>query len=162
MVLGHLGGYERRHRELLTGDRAGRVELLLARGASERCGDKGRRADDDAGAWDDRASGIRSQRRDPGPAIYTRLPLETSFHHSHPQIPGISYTEALVFLNHHEVGVVKSRGGQFSAPINLRNLPAGTDQVKITVITTAGSIISGTRTYHTCRKRLPFHGPPRL
>jgi hypothetical protein len=75
---------------------------------------------------------------------------------------GISYTEALVFLNRREVGVVKSRSGQFSAPINLRNLPAGTDQVKITVITTTGSIISGTRTYHTCHKRLPFHGPPRL
>jgi hypothetical protein len=75
---------------------------------------------------------------------------------------GISYTEALVFLNRHEVGVVQSRAGQFSAPINLRNLPAGTDRVKITVITTSGSIISGTRTYHTCHKRLPFHGPPRL
>ena len=56
----------------------------------------------------------------------------------------------------------RKRAGQFSAPINLRNLPAGTDQVKITVITTSGSIISGTRTYHACRKRLPFHGPPRL
>ena len=75
---------------------------------------------------------------------------------------GISYTEAIVFLNHHQVGVVQSHSGQFSAPINLRNLPAGTDQVKITVITTTGSIISGTRTYHTCRKRLPFKGPPRL
>jgi hypothetical protein len=78
------------------------------------------------------------------------------------QYRGISYTVAIVFLNRHQVGVVKSRAGQFSAPINLRNLPAGTDRVKITVITTSGSIISGTRTYHTCRKRLPFHGPPRL
>jgi hypothetical protein len=75
---------------------------------------------------------------------------------------GVSYTEAIVFLNRREVGVVKSRRGQFSAAINLRNLPAGTDQVKITVITTTGSIISGTRTYHTCRARLPFLGPPRL
>jgi hypothetical protein len=75
---------------------------------------------------------------------------------------GISYTEALVFLNRHEVGAVQSRSGQFSAAINLRNLPAGTDRVKITVITTTGAIISGTRTYHTCHKRLPFHGPPRL
>jgi hypothetical protein len=75
---------------------------------------------------------------------------------------GISYTEAIVFLNRHQVGVVKSHSGRFSAPINLRNLPAGTDQVKITVITTTGSIISGTRTYHTCRKRLPVHGRARL
>jgi hypothetical protein len=76
--------------------------------------------------------------------------------------PGISYTEAIVFLNRQQVGVVRSRGGRFSAPINLRNLPAGTDVVKITVITTTGSIISGTRTYHTCRKHLPFHGKARL
>jgi hypothetical protein len=76
--------------------------------------------------------------------------------------PGISYTEALVFLNRKPVGVVKSRKGQFSAPINLRGLPAGTFPVKITVITTTGSIITGKRTYHTCRKRLPFNGAPRL
>jgi hypothetical protein len=76
--------------------------------------------------------------------------------------PGISYAEAIVFLNRHEVGVVKSRKGQFSAPINLRGLPAGTFPVKITVITTRGSIISGTRTYHTCRKRLGFRGRGRL
>jgi hypothetical protein len=69
--------------------------------------------------------------------------------------PGISYVEAIVFLNHHTVGTVKSRRGQFSAAINLRGLPAGTFPVKITVITTTGSIISGTRTYHTCRKKLP-------
>ncbi len=76
--------------------------------------------------------------------------------------PGITYVEAIVFLNRHEVGVVGSKGGQFSAPINLSGLPAGTFPVKITVITTAGSIISGTRTYHTCHTRIPFHGPGRL
>jgi hypothetical protein len=75
---------------------------------------------------------------------------------------GISYVEAIVFLNRRKVGVVKSRSGQFSSAINLRNLPAGTVRVKITVITTSGSIIAGTRTYHTCHKRLPFLGPPRL
>ncbi|MEA2313645.1 MAG: hypothetical protein QOI03_337 [Solirubrobacteraceae bacterium] len=75
---------------------------------------------------------------------------------------GISYTVAIVFLNRKQVGVVKSHGGQFAAPINLRGLPAGTVRVKITVITTAGAIIAGTRTYHTCHKRLPFAGKPRL
>jgi hypothetical protein len=75
---------------------------------------------------------------------------------------GISYEEAFVYLNRRKVGVVKSRAGQFSSAINLRNLPAGTVRVKITVITTTGAIISGTRTYHTCHKRLPFLGPPRL
>jgi hypothetical protein len=71
------------------------------------------------------------------------------------QYRGISYVEAIVFVNRHTVGVVKSRGGQFSAAINLRGLPAGTFPVKITVITTTGAIISGTRTYRTCRKKLP-------
>jgi hypothetical protein len=75
---------------------------------------------------------------------------------------GISYTEVIVFLNKKTVGTVKSRNGQFSAPINLRGLPAGTFVVKITVITATGNIIAGKRTYHTCRKKLPFSGPPRL
>jgi hypothetical protein len=76
--------------------------------------------------------------------------------------PGITYVEAIVFVNHHTVGVRKSRKGQFSAPINLRGLPAGTFPVKMTVITTTGSVISGTRTYHTCRKRAPSEGRARL
>jgi hypothetical protein len=68
---------------------------------------------------------------------------------------GITYVEAIVFVNKKTVGVRKSRKGQFSAPINLRGLPAGTVVVKMTVITTTGSLISGTRKYKTCRKRLP-------
>ncbi|HWX51939.1 MAG TPA: hypothetical protein VNY34_01520, partial [Solirubrobacteraceae bacterium] len=76
--------------------------------------------------------------------------------------PGISYVEAIVFVSRHKVGVVHSRGGQFSAPINLRGLPAGTYPVKITVITSTGSIISGTRTYHTCRKHARSEGRSRL
>lgn len=75
---------------------------------------------------------------------------------------GISYVLAIVFLNHRKVSSVKSRSGQFSAPINLRGLPQGTFQVKITVITTTGAIIVGKRTYHTCRKKLPRHKAPRL
>jgi hypothetical protein len=73
--------------------------------------------------------------------------------------PGITYVEAIVFINHHTSSVTKSRSGQFSAPIDLRGLPPGTFPVKITVITTTGSIISGTRTYKTCHKKVGFHGP---
>ena len=76
--------------------------------------------------------------------------------------PGITYVEAIVFVNHHTVGTVRSRKGQFSAPIDLRGLPAGTFPVKITVITTAGNIITGKRTYKTCRTKVPFHGRARL
>jgi hypothetical protein len=73
---------------------------------------------------------------------------------------GVTYEQAIVFVNRRRVGVI--RGRQFSAGVDLRNLPAGTFAVQITVITTAGKIINGTRTYHTCQKRLPFLGPPRL
>ncbi|HEV2980951.1 MAG TPA: hypothetical protein VGX51_05935 [Solirubrobacteraceae bacterium] len=72
--------------------------------------------------------------------------------------PQITYVEAIVFVNRHTVSVTKSRSGQFSAPIDLRGLPAGTFPVKITVITTTGSIISGTRTYKTCHSKVGFHG----
>ena len=51
-----------------------------------------------------------------------------------------------MFLNRPRVGAVHSRSGQFSAAINLHNLPAGTDRVKVTVITTTGAIIAETRT----------------
>ena len=73
--------------------------------------------------------------------------------------PGVTYVEAIVFINHHTASVTKSRSGQFSAPIDLRGLPPGTFPVKITVITTTGSIISGTRTYKTCHTKVGFHGP---
>jgi hypothetical protein len=76
--------------------------------------------------------------------------------------PGITYVEAIVFVNRHTVSVTKSRSGQFSAPIDLRGLPSGIFPVKITVITTTGSLISGTRTYRTCHRKLGFHGKGRL
>jgi hypothetical protein len=70
---------------------------------------------------------------------------------------GISYVEAIVFVNRKQVKVAKSRAGQFSSPINLAGLPKGTVRVKITVITTTGAIIVGTRTYHTCHTHLKGH-----
>jgi hypothetical protein len=73
---------------------------------------------------------------------------------------GLTYVQATVFVNKKQVGVI--RGRQFSSGVDLRGLPAGTFSVKIIVITTTGQVITGTRTYHTCRKRLPFLGPPRL
>jgi hypothetical protein len=76
--------------------------------------------------------------------------------------PHVSYDLAIVFLNHRKVKTARSRAGQFSAPIDLRGLPKGTFPVKITVITSTGGIISGTRTYHTCRSKLRFHGHGRL
>jgi hypothetical protein len=76
--------------------------------------------------------------------------------------PHITYVLALVFINHHKVKTARSRSGQFSAPIDLRGFPKGTFPVKITVITTTGGIITGTRTYHTCHSKLRFRGHGRL
>jgi hypothetical protein len=72
--------------------------------------------------------------------------------------PGITYVVATVFINHHTAAVTHARNGQFTAAIDLRGFPAGTFPVKITVITTTGSIITGTRTYKTCHKKAGFHG----
>jgi len=67
---------------------------------------------------------------------------------------GISYVEAIVFINKKQTTVAKARGGQFTSPINLKGLPKGTVVVKITVITGTGAIIVGKRVYHTCHTRL--------
>jgi hypothetical protein len=76
--------------------------------------------------------------------------------------PNITYVSAFVFLNRKSVPVKKGSNGQFSALIDLRGLPAGTFPVKITVITSTGSIITGGRTYKTCRKKQAFHGKSKL
>lgn len=73
---------------------------------------------------------------------------------------GLRYEEAIVRVNHKRVGVLKGR--RLTAPIDLRGLPLGVFTVQITVITTDGRIINGTRRYHTCTRKLPGHGPPRL
>ena len=74
----------------------------------------------------------------------------------------ITYLEAIVFLNKKQTKVAKSRNGQFTSPIDLRGLPKGTFVVKITVITSTGGIIVGTRTYHTCHRKITPHGHGRL
>jgi hypothetical protein len=52
------------------------------------------------------------------------------------------------------------RGSRWVAVVNLRTRPKGTYRVKIKVKTRSGRIVRGTRTYHTCVKRRPGHGPP--
>jgi len=75
---------------------------------------------------------------------------------------GISYVEAIVFINKKKTNVARSRNGQFTSPIDLRGLPKGTVVVKITVITTTGAIIVGTRRYHTCHRKITPKGHGRL
>jgi hypothetical protein len=76
--------------------------------------------------------------------------------------PGITYVSAFVFVNKKASRVKKGSNGQFSSVVDLRGLPAGTFPVKITVITSTGSIISGTRTYKTCHRKVGFHGNGKL
>src|SRR5262249_16868097 len=40
--------------------------------------------------------------------------------------------------------------GRHAAVVDLRGLPKGTFKLKITVVSTDGRTVSGTRTYHTC------------
>jgi hypothetical protein len=71
------------------------------------------------------------------------------------------YRLVTVELNRRSVKVL--RGTRDSARIDLRGLPRGRYVARITVVTSTGRVISGTRTYHTCATR-PLHPkrPPRL
>ena len=129
MVLGYLDRYEQRHRELLARDPTGRLDLLLARGAAERGGDHGRHADDDGAHARAGIGGLPPAFGSNGviqgfPSTRRCLSKRHFIIHIR-RYRGITYVEAIVFLNHHTVGVRKSNQGQFSAPINLRGLPAG-------------------------------------
>jgi hypothetical protein len=64
------------------------------------------------------------------------------------QVPGLTYREVTVDVNGHRVSV--TRGSRISAPVDLRGLPKGRYTVKITVITTTGQHLTGTRSYRTC------------
>jgi hypothetical protein len=77
------------------------------------------------------------------------------------QLAGLTYKSVTVDLNGHRLSV--TRGARITAPINLRGLPRGTYVVKITVLTSTGAKIIGTRTYHTCRAHHTTpHARPKL
>jgi hypothetical protein len=76
------------------------------------------------------------------------------------QKPGLTYSQAIVAVNGKRVGVLTGR--RLTSGVSLRGLPAGRYTVRITVITTDGRVITGTRRYRTCTKHLPSKGPPRL
>ncbi len=64
------------------------------------------------------------------------------------RVAGLSYRKVTVYVNGHSVSV--SEGARLSAPVNLRGLPKGRYVVRITILTTTGQTITGTRTYRTC------------
>jgi hypothetical protein len=67
------------------------------------------------------------------------------------RLPGLTYREVAVAVNGRRVSVV--RGSHISAPVDLRGLRKGRYVVRITVTTTAGRRLTGTRAYHTCAAR---------
>jgi hypothetical protein len=78
---------------------------------------------------------------------------------------GIQIEAAIVLLNGRRIKVVKRRvfaRQRHTATVNLRGLPKGTFKLKITVLTSAGDSLTGTRTYHTCTKKRRSKRPPKL
>ena len=78
---------------------------------------------------------------------------------------GIHIEAAVLLLNGRRIKVVKRkvfRRKRHTATINLRGLPKGTFKLKITVLTSEGNSLTGTRTYHTCTKKRRSRRPPRL
>lgn len=57
-----------------------------------------------------------------------------------------------ITLNKRRVTVVR-RGKSFVATVNLKGLPRGTFTVHIVARTVLGHVLSGSRTYHTCRRK---------
>jgi hypothetical protein len=76
------------------------------------------------------------------------------------QLKGLTYRRVSVDVNGRAVAVVK--GARFHARVDLRGLPKGRYTVRITVLTTSGRQISGTRAYHTCAAKPLRSGKPRL
>jgi hypothetical protein len=54
------------------------------------------------------------------------------------------------------------RHGRFTGLVDLRNLKHGTYVVRILARTKSGKLLRGSRTYHTCAKKVVFPQPPRL
>lgn len=73
---------------------------------------------------------------------------------------GIKIEQAIVFVNGKRVRVV--RGKRLRAPVDLRGLPKGQFRVAITVITSTGRVLRGSRKYRTCTKKRRGTRPPRL
>ncbi len=78
---------------------------------------------------------------------------------------GVRIEAAIVLLNGKRIKTVKRRvfrRRRHTATVNLRGLPKGTFKLKITVLTSAGDSLTGTRKYHTCTKKRRSRRPPRL
>ena len=74
------------------------------------------------------------------------------------KIRGLTYHQMIVYVNSRRDNVVT--GARISAPVDVRGLVKGHYSVRITVTTTTGRRITGTRAYQTCApKPLPGEKP---
>jgi hypothetical protein len=76
------------------------------------------------------------------------------------QPKGFKLKSAYVNVNGRRAKTVT--GKRVTAPVDLRGLPKGRFTVQITVITTTGAIITGTRRYRTCAPKRQTVKPPKL
>lgn len=83
---------------------------------------------------------------------YSRRAFKIHIHqpHGYPQI-----VSAVVFLGHHRERALS--GKRLTAQVVLSGLPAGTFVIRIVARTANGTLLTGTRTYHTCRTK-PLKG----
>jgi hypothetical protein len=68
------------------------------------------------------------------------------------------FKSVVVTLKGHKVRVVH-RGSTYIATINLKGLPLGAFTIKVKAITVRGEHVSGSRTYHTCKKKIKRSKP---
>ena len=73
---------------------------------------------------------------------------------------GVKLVSARVVLNGKKLEVVKGR--RLTSAIVLEGLPRGRFKLKITVTTSTGKKLTGTRKYHTCTKKRRSKHPPKL
>jgi len=65
---------------------------------------------------------------------------------------GEKLRSATVFVNNRKVRTV--RGKRLTAPVRLVGLPKGTYKVRIRAVTASGRVVTSTRTYRTCAKKI--------
>jgi methionine-rich copper-binding protein CopC len=73
---------------------------------------------------------------------------------------GIDIARATVKVNGKRVAT--RRGRRVTAPIDLRGLPKGRYRVQITIVTTDGRTLTGTRRYRTCTPKRRSRRPPKI
>lgn len=73
------------------------------------------------------------------------------------KLPGVTFVSAVVKVNGKRVKTVSR--ARITAPVNLKGLPRGRFKISITATASDGRVVTGTRAYRTCTKKLGSKGP---